>query len=62
MTNFRLSQDFADKNFEFYKNDRNFSKLVENTVGKGEISPFPTLFSKNSYGRHVKTRACSGKG
>ena len=62
MTNFRLSQDFADENFEFYKNDRNFSKLVENTVGKGEISPFPTLFSKNLYGRHVKTRACSGKG
>ena len=26
------------------------------------ISPFPTVFSKDLYGRHVKTRACLGKG
>ena len=26
------------------------------------ISPFPTLFSKNFYCRHVKTRACLGMG
>ena len=26
------------------------------------ISPFPTVFSKNFYCRHVKTRACLGKG
>ena len=41
---------------------------VENTAGKGEIarlraiSPFPTVFSKDLYCRHVKTRACLGKG
>ena len=42
------------------------SKWVENTVGKGEIaryvSPFPTVFSKGLNCRHVKTRACLGKG
>ena len=26
------------------------------------ISPFPTVFSKDLYSRHVKTRACLGKG
>ena len=26
------------------------------------ISPFPAVFSKDLYCRHVKTRACSGKG
>ena len=26
------------------------------------ISPFPTVFSKDFYSRHVKTRACLGKG
>ena len=26
------------------------------------ISPIPTLFSKELYCRHVKTRACLGKG
>ena len=33
---------------------------------KGEktlwISPFPTVFSKDFYCRHVKTRVCLGKG
>ena len=26
------------------------------------ISPFPTVFSEDLYCRHVKTRACLGKG
>ena len=26
------------------------------------ISPFPTVFSKDLHNRHVKTRACLGKG
>ena len=26
-----------------------------------EISPFPTVFSIDFYGRHAKTRACLGK-
>ena len=28
----------------------------------GAISPFPTVFSKELYCRHIKTRACLGKG
>ena len=38
-TNFRLLQT-ADDNFGFDKNGREFSKWVENTVGKGEINGY----------------------
>ena len=56
-------KDFADDNFRFDENCRKFSKRIENTLGKGEIacdeqiSPFPTVFSKDLYSRYVKTRA-----
>ena len=30
-------KEFADDNFEFDKNGREFSKQVENMAGKGEI-------------------------
>ena len=33
-------KDFADDNFELYENDGKFSKWVENTVGKGEITRY----------------------
>ena len=55
-------KEFADNNFKFDKNGRKFSKWVENAVGKGAISPFPTVFSKDLYCKHTKTRACLGKG
>ena len=29
----------ADDNFKFHENSSEFSKRVENTVGKGEIAP-----------------------
>ena len=53
-TNFRLFQlkEFADDNFKFGENGRKLSKLVENTVGKGEIARyeqfllFPQCFQK----------------
>ena len=35
----KLKQSAYD-NFEFDVNSRKFSKLVENTVGKGEIAPY----------------------
>ena len=38
-------KEVVDGNFKFDKNGRKLSKRVENTVGKGEISPFPTVFS-----------------
>ena len=57
-------KEFADNNFKFDENGRQFSKRVENTVGKrrncsiGAISPFPTVCLKDLYCRYVKTRAC----
>ena len=33
-------KEFADDNLKFDENGRKLSKLVENTVGKGEIAPF----------------------
>ena len=36
---FKLKQS-ADDNFEFDVNSRKFSKLVENTVGKGKIAHY----------------------
>ena len=56
---------FADDNFKFDENGRKFSKPEENTVGKREIAcnkQFPTVFSNDLYYKHVKTRACLGKG
>ena len=44
-------KEFEDDNFKFDENGRKLSKWVENTV-----------FSKDFYSRHVKTRACLGKG
>ena len=44
--------EFADDNFEFDENGRNFSKDLENIVGKGEIARyeqfllFPQCFQK----------------
>ena len=55
-------KDFADDNFEFEENGGKLSLRVENTVGKGEIACdeqsvlLPTVFSKDLYCRHVKTR------
>ena len=61
-------KEFADKSFEFDQNGEKFSKRVKNTVGKRRncslqaISPFPTVFLKGLHSRHVKIRACLGKG
>ena len=57
-------KDFVDNNLEFDENSKNFSEWIENTVEKGAIAHyeqfllFPQFFQK----RHVKTRACLGKG
>ena len=51
LDSFKL-KEFADDNFKFGKNGRKLSKLVENTVGKGEIGRyeqfllFPQCFHK----------------
>ena len=58
-------KEFTDDNFKF---DKKLSKRGENAVGKGEIVRyeqfllFPLCFQKTCNCRHVKTRACLGKG
>ena len=37
-------EEFADNNFEFYRNCRKFSGHVENTMEKGEIAPYKQFF------------------
>ena len=66
--NFRtLQSEFADDSFKSDENGRKFLNWVEKTGKKRNcslqaISPFPAVFSKDLYCRHVKTRACLGKG
>ena len=58
----------ADDNFEFDINSRKFYKLVENTVGKGEIACyeqfllFPQCFQKACFPGGVKRCHCVGMG
>ena len=39
-------KEFADDNSKFDANSGKLSKMVENTVGKGEIALFPQCFQK----------------
>ena len=62
-------REFADENFKFDKNGKKVFQKGRNTVGeKGEIARyeqfllFPHSVSKDIYCKHVKTRACLGKG
>ena len=60
-------KELPDDNFEFDENSRKLSNRVENKVAKGDIAHceqfllFPRCF-QDVYFRHVKTRACLGKG
>ena len=53
-------KQFADDNFEFDVNSRKFSILVENAVGKGEVTRyeqfllFPQCFQKTCFPRASK--------
>ena len=60
-------KEFADNNSKFKENDRKFSKMLKKKKKKENkeihaISPFPTVFSKDMYCKHIKTRACLGNG
>ena len=61
-------KEFAVDNFKLNENGIMFSKQVENNVEKGEIVRFeqyllfPQCFQKHLCCKHVKTRACLGKG
>ena len=69
-TNFRHfhTERFCRRQFEFWLKWRKVLKKGRKHCGKRRncslqaISPFPTVFSKDLYCRHVKTRACLGKG
>ena len=43
LDSFKL-KEFADDNFKFDENIAKFSKMVENTVGKGEIARYEQFF------------------
>ena len=70
MTNFYpfKLKEFADDNFKFDENGRKLYKKGRKHWGTMRncsyktISTFPTVYSKDLYCRHVKTRACLGKG
>ena len=60
-------KEFTDNNFKFDENGRKFSRWVENTgkrrnCSSRAISPFPTMFSKDLYCRHIKNQGLFGKG
>ena len=61
-------KELADDNFKFDENGRKSIQMGGKHCGKRRncslraISPFPTMFSKVLYCRHVKTKACLGKG
>ena len=60
-------KEFADDNFKFDENGK-VIQTGRKQCGKRRncslraISPFPAVFSKDLYCRHVKTRPCLGKG
>ena len=43
---FKTLKEIADDKFKFDKNGRKFSKLAENTVGKGEIARYECVFKR----------------
>ena len=69
LTVFNLSQltkldssklkNFAD---DLWKFDENGGKFSMQKGSKRAISPFPMVFTKDLYCKHIKTRACLGKG
>ena len=60
-------KEFTEDNFKFDENGRKL-QTARKPCGKRRnysfqaISPFPTEFSKDLYSKHVKSRACLGKG
>ena len=69
-TNFRLFQTewVCTKQFQIWRKYQKFIETGRKRCGKRincslrAIYPFPTVFSKDSFCRHVKTRACLAKG
>ena len=51
--------EVADDNLKFDKCDREFSKRIENTVGKGEMNNFSY---SNSVFQRIALQTCENKG
>ena len=51
-------KEFADDNFKFDENGSKSSKQIENTVGKGEIALFPSVFKRLVSQGHQKVSLC----
>ena len=70
MTNFRLfqTQSVCRRQYKIWWKWQKAVQTGKKHCGKRRncslraISPFPTVFSKDLYCRHLKTRACLGKG
>ena len=64
----KLKEFASDDKFQLDENGGKFCKWLENSAGKGEIcslqaiSPLTNVLSKDIKYRHLKTRACMGKG
>ena len=69
-TNFRLFQNerVCKREFQIWWKRKKVLQAGRKHCGKKRncsswaISPFPTVFSKDFFCRHLKTRACMGKG
>ena len=57
-------KEFADNNYNFHNNGKKSRKHrgKRRNCSLWAISSFPTVFPKDLFCRHVKTRACLGKG
>ena len=55
-------KEFAVHNFKFDENGIKFSTWKRRNYLLLAISPFPIVFSNDSYRRHIKHRACLAKG
>ena len=51
--------EFADDNFKYDEDDRRFSRWVQNTVGKGEITRYSY---PNSVFKKLALQTCRSKG
>ena len=55
-------KEFADDNFEFDESGKNFSKLVENTVGKGKIARYELFLLFPQSFQKTKLQTCKNQG
>ena len=45
-------KEITEENLKFDENCGKLFRMIENTVGKRAVTPFPTVLSKGRYCRH----------